>query len=274
VDLVPLPMSSASRLACLLAGLAACSSREPPAPRTAAPAAPAPVVEGAPRAAPAPKAIVEPPASPAAPAPAAPPADDDFVDVALAIPDAVLDLRYATEHNFTRRKLYPVARCLLRRAVAARLALVAERLRNSQGREARRLLLWDCYRPASIQLALWELVPNPAYVARPKFAADGTPISGSRHSRGAAVDLSLADAAGAPIAMPTDHDDFSSAAAPRRAFAAQVGGPEARRLATAMAAEGFLPIASEWWHFDAPDSASYGFSDAPLDAPLDEPLSK
>ena len=268
-------------VASIAASLAACSGSdraapsEPPARTTveavapvAAAAAPTPVPSGD-----AATPAAPPPAPPPPPAaPAAPPRDDDFVDVALAIPDAVLDLRYATEHNFTRRKLYPVARCLLRRAVAARLALVAERLRQSQGprEEARRLLLWDCYRPASIQRALWELVPNPAYVARPKFAADGTPISGSRHSRGAAVDLSLATADGTPIEMPTDHDDFTSAASPRRAHAARRGGAEAKRLATAMTAEGFLPIASEWWHFDAPDSARYGFSDAPLDEPLSQ----
>lgn len=198
-------------------------------------------------------------APPATPAPAAPPRDDDFVDVAALIPDAVLDMRYATEKNFTKKQLYPVARCLLRRAVAVRLAKVAEHLRADE----RRLVLWDCYRPASIQRALWELVPNPSYVAKPTFAKDGTPTGGSRHSRGAAVDASLADQSGALLPMPTDHDDFSKAAAAKRAHASP-NGAEARRLAAAMVAEGFRPIASEWWHFDAPDASKYGFSDHPL----------
>ena len=130
------------------------------------------------------------------------------MDVTALIPDAVLELRYATPGNFTKRTLYPVARCLLRRAVAQRLARVAAQLRE----HGHRLLLWDCYRPASIQLALWELVPDPRYVARPSFAADGTPTGGSRHSRGAAVDLALARADGTPAPTPTDHDDFSAAA--------------------------------------------------------------
>ncbi len=195
--------------------------------------------------------------------PAAPPRDDDFVDLAAVVPDAVFDLRYATANNFTHQQLYPVARCLLRRAVAARLARVAERLR----RQERRLVLWDCYRPASIQQALWKLVPDPSFVARPTFAADGTPIGGSRHSRGAAVDLALADAAGQLLPMPTDHDDFSAAAASRRAHAG-ARGAEAKRLAAAMIAEGFSPIASEWWHFDDPAAARFGFSNTPLDAPL------
>lgn len=176
------------------------------------------------------------------------------------IPDVVLDLRYATPHNFTKKQLYPAARCLLRRAVAERLARAAELLR----RQDRRLLLWDCYRPTSVQLDLWKLVPDPRYVAKPKFDADGKPISGSRHSRGAAVDISLATLDGAPVPMPTDHDDFSAAAAPKRAFAAKVGGAEAQRLSAAMVASGFTLMPTEWWHFDDPDSAQFPFSDEPL----------
>lgn len=256
--------SDVSRLALFALPLtAAACTREPAplaAPTTAAAPAPGPPA-GAPRAAP------EPPAAPATADPSAPPRptepapqDDDFVEVVALIPNAVLDLRYATEHNFTKRQLYPVARCLLRRAVAARLAKVAARLAEHD----RRLLLWDCYRPASIQQALWDLVPDPRYVAKPTFAADGTPLAGSRHSRGAAVDVALADRDGQPLPMPTDHDDFSAAAQPRRAHRAARGGDDARLLAEAMTAEGFAPIASEWWHFDAQDAARYPFSDQPL----------
>jgi zinc D-Ala-D-Ala dipeptidase len=210
--------------------------------------------------------VAEPPAEATAPAvatsPSQPERDEDFVDVSAVIPAAVLDLHYATTNNFTKRQLYPVARCLLRRAVARRLAKVASRFHDQQ----RRLLLWDCYRPASIQRALWELVRDPAFVAKPSFAADGTPIGGSRHSRGAAIDVSLATAAGSEIEMPTAHDDFSAAAQRKRALASPRGGSEATLLSESMLAEGFVPIASEWWHFDAPDSAHYGFSDQSLAA--------
>ena len=109
------------------------------------------------------------------------PAADDLVDVSALIPDAVLDLRYATADNFTGDVLYPQATCKLRRAVAARLAKAAALLRAQD----RRLLLWDCYRPASIQTELWRRVPDERYVANPK--------KGSRHSRGAAIDLALVD---------------------------------------------------------------------------------
>ncbi|HUS31753.1 MAG TPA: M15 family metallopeptidase, partial [Kofleriaceae bacterium] len=85
----------------------------------------------------------------------------DFVDVPTLIPDAVLDIRYATDDNFTGKAVYPVAHCKLRRSVAARLVKAAAFLRKSD----RRLLIWDCYRPKSIQDVFWKLVPDERYVA-------------------------------------------------------------------------------------------------------------
>ena len=140
---------------------------------------------------------------------------DDLVDVAGVIPDAVLDLRYATADNFTGAVLYPKATCKLRRAVAARLARAAAALR-AQGR---RLLVWDCYRPAAIQRELWRRVPDPRYVA--------DPARGSVHGRGAAIDLGLADARGVPVALPTAFDDFSPAAHRARALAGPRGAEAA-----------------------------------------------
>ena len=180
---------------------------------------------------------------------AAEPRDDDLVDVASVIPDAVLDIRYATKDNFTGDVLYPKAACKLRRAVATRLAKAADKLRAQD----RRLLLWDCYRPSSIQTLLWKRVPDPRYVADPR--------TGSRHSRGAAVDVALVDKDGKAVTLPTAFDDFSKAAHRERALAGDRGA-EARRLDSAMRAAGFTGLATEWWHFDAP--GTYAQSDEPL----------
>ncbi len=190
--------------------------------------------------------------STAAAAPARPDSrPDDLVDVVSLIPDAVLDIRYATADNFTGRVLYPAATCKLRRAVAARLVKAAAVLRKQQ----RRLLIWDCYRPSSIQQVLWKLVPDPRYVADPKV--------GSKHNRGAAVDVAVVDQDGKPLPLPTKFDDFSKAAHRNRALVGAKGA-EARRLAKAMRAAGFTEMPTEWWHFDAPDSTRYALSDEPL----------
>lgn len=175
----------------------------------------------------------------------------ELVEVSALIPDAVLDLRYATADNFTGEAVYPTAVCKLRRAVATRLARAAAALRAQK----RRLVLWDCYRPSSIQERFWKLVPDERYVANPK--------KGSRHSRGAAVDVALADESGALLAMPTAFDDFTEKAHRKTALAGK-GGVEARRLASAMTRAGFAGMPTEWWHFDAPEAARYALLDEPL----------
>jgi len=177
--------------------------------------------------------------------------DDDLVDIATEIPDAVLDIRYATANNFTGAPLYQHARCELRRAVLARLVTAAADLRT----QGRRLLVWDCYRPHSVQFELWKRVPDPRYVADPKL--------GSRHNHGAAIDVGLVAADGSAVALPTQFDDFTEAAHRDRALAGDAGA-EARRLEAAMTAAGFIGLPTEWWHFDAPDATKYPISDDPL----------
>src|SRR5438874_4075050 len=75
------------------------------------------------------------------------PGAGELVDVAVAVPTVRLELRYATADNFTHHVVYPVARCLLRRAVAERLARVQAALAT----RGLTLKLWDCYRPLSVQ---------------------------------------------------------------------------------------------------------------------------
>lgn len=176
---------------------------------------------------------------------------DDLIDVATAIGDAVVDIRYATKNNFTGTVLYPVARCKLRRAVVERLARAADLLRKQD----RRIVLWDCYRPTAIQQQLWQKVPDPRYVADPKV--------GSKHNRGAAIDLAVVDRAGKPVTLPTGFDDFTPAAHRERALAGP-SGREAKRLAEAMEAVGFVGLTTEWWHFDAPDAGDFALSNEPL----------
>jgi D-alanyl-D-alanine dipeptidase len=231
-------------IAVLVLGCASDAERRAEPAREPRPIAAAPAADAAPVLAAAPDAAPAPDAGP-------PPRADDFVDVASVIPDAVLDMRYATANNFTGAVVYPKAVCKLRRAVAARLAKAADALR-AQGR---RLLLWDCYRPSSIQHTFWKLVPDPRYVANPKI--------GSRHSRGAAVDVALVDAGGRPVVLPTKFDEFSEAAHRSRALAGPRGA-EAKRLAEAMLEAGFTGMPTEWWHFDAPEGADYALSNEPL----------
>jgi beta-N-acetylhexosaminidase/D-alanyl-D-alanine dipeptidase len=184
---------------------------------------------------------------------------DALVEPTSLDPTIQLDLRYATPNNFTGVAVYPAARCWLRRDVAERLVRVQARLR-AQGLG---LALWDCYRPFSVQQRFWGLVPDARYVAEPVLE-NGKPASGSKHNRGAAVDLTLVDGNGRELPMPTAFDDFSE----RAHRNAQDASPEALHnralLEDAMRKEGFEPLPTEWWHFDGPGWQRYELLDVPL----------
>jgi zinc D-Ala-D-Ala dipeptidase len=216
-----------------------------PRPETVAPPAPA-------DRAPAP-ASPSPTAHPVAPAPAA------LVDLHTLDDSVALDIRYATANNFAKTAVYPVARCRLRYDVARRVVAV----NNALKAEGYALKLWDCYRPISVQQRFWQLVPDPRYVARP-VVKDGHFVDGSKHNRGAAVDVTLVDAAGSDVEMPTDYDDFSARAHSDDDSATPAAQRNRQRLRAAMEAHGFTALPTEWWHFDGPGWQRYPLSDEPL----------
>ena len=176
------------------------------------------------------------------------------MDVQALEPTIRVELRYATANNFMHRPVYPsIARCYLRLPVAEQLRAVQRELR-SQGLG---LKLFDCYRPRPVQRLVWAVVPDERYVANPAM--------GSRHSSGAAVDLTLVDGRGSELPMPTPSDDFTERAhrSYQRLPAAALANRE--RLAAAMVRHGFVPLPTEWWHFDDPDSARYPLTDIGFD---------
>jgi D-alanyl-D-alanine dipeptidase len=179
----------------------------------------------------------------AAPPPVSPPAREaGFIDVRSAVPDAIIDLRYATANNFTGVQLYPAdARCLVHESLAPGLTAAADALRA----RGRTLVFWDCYRPHDVQVRMFEAVPNPNFVARPGSLARS-------HETGRSVDVTTADPQGRLVEMGTDFDDFSPRAA---AFAGGISAraaAERAALRDAMNAGGLAGYSGEWWHFDGP----------------------
>ncbi len=165
---------------------------------------------------------------------------EPFVDVVLQIPDAIVDLKYATTDNFLKRAFYESKRCLLRRSVAKRLEKAADLLRK----KTLRLVLWDCYRPLHVQEAMWAAHPVRGEVAPPQ--------SGSNHNRGAAVDVTLADLSGTYLEMPTKFDHFGKDAWRNAALRSKTATKNREVLKDAMARAGFSGIRREWWHYNAP----------------------
>ena len=164
--------------------------------------------------------------------------DDPLVDAAALVPGLIVRLAYATPDNLTGRALYPAdAKCLLRRSVAARLALVAKALQ----RRKLRLVARDCTRSAEAQAALWK--------AHPQAGAVADPLRGSLHQRGVAVDLDLADAAGTPVPVPTQLDAFGPLAAADAPLPDGAARANRDALEAAMYAAGFRVNPKEWWHY-------------------------
>lgn len=173
-----------------------------------------------------------------------------------AIPTVKIDLQYRLTNNFTGHALYPQdARCWLRPELVQALKKAAARL--SKGGFG--LVVYDCYRPWSVQTKLWTACPKRGLVA--------DPAKGSHHNRGAAVDLGLIRLSdGQPLAMPSAFDDLSHRA--RHNYSG--GSAEARQhrswLLKTMRRVGLASIGSEWWHYQLRDARRFALLDLPLNS--------
>jgi D-alanyl-D-alanine dipeptidase len=165
----------------------------------------------------------------------------DLVEPAALDPTIRLDIRYATTNNFLGSVFYPSAHAFLQRPAAVALGAASRALRPlGYG-----LLIHDAYRPWYVTKVFWDATPP----ASRWLVAD--PAKGSKHNRGAAVDITLYDrATGAPVEMPSTYDEATA-----RAYANFPGGTSLQRwhralLRRTLEAQGFIANPSEWWHFD------------------------
>ena len=184
--------------------------------------------------------------------------ENSLIRVQTIIPGIAEHLVYATPQNFTGVAVYPPS------AVAFLQRNVAERVKRVQialQRKGLALKIYDAYRPLSVQKKFWELVPDPRYV--------GDPAVGSKHNRGAAVDVTLIDERGKELPMPSEFDDFSERAHRRFQGCEEERLHNREILQAAMEEAGFLIDRvddTEWWHFEDPDWAGYPLLDTPFEA--------
>jgi D-alanyl-D-alanine dipeptidase len=165
----------------------------------------------------------------------------------------VFDVRYATANNFTGRILYPTSKVYLRKTVAEKLSEAEKYLMDKYNL---RLKVFDGYRPLSVQKKLWEIVPDENFVANP--------AKGSRHNRGAAVDLTLIDSLGNELEMGTPYDDFTKKANRNYPDLNDLEKRNRHILDEAMEKFGFEPLRTEWWHFDYSGWKNYSVLDVQI----------
>lgn len=173
------------------------------------------------------------------------PEDDEYVLVNKYIPDIYVELMYATDNNFTGVRIYGFTDAYLRYGTVKKLANVQKELKE-QGYS---LKIWDAYRPFEAQQKLWEVYPDPNYVANP---ANGM----KKHNLGGTVDITMVAADGSVISMPTEFDDFSLKA--DRDYS-DIEDEEAVKnvmiLQNAMENNGFTGYQGEWWDYS--DTVEY-----------------
>jgi D-alanyl-D-alanine dipeptidase len=172
----------------------------------------------------------------------------ELVELTTLDPTIRLDIRYATTDNFLSTPVYQQARAFLQRPAAEALV----RAHRALAAHGYGLLIHDGYRPWYVTKVFWEATPPASRI----FVAD--PSQGSRHNRGAAVDLTLYDLRTGEVAqMPGGYDEMSD-----RSYPMYPGGSGRQRalrelLRGAMEREGFRVYEAEWWHFDYKDWRSY-----------------
>jgi len=172
----------------------------------------------------------------------------DLAELTSLDPTIKLEIRYATSNNLFGTPFYSQARAFLQRPAAEAVVRANANLKPlGYG-----LLVHDGYRPWYVTKMFWDASPEDKHV----FVAN--PAEGSRHNRGAAVDLTLYDLkTGAPVEMVSTYDETTD-----RAYPNYPGGTSRQRwhralLRRVMEAQGFTVYDAEWWHFDYHDWQRY-----------------
>ena len=162
----------------------------------------------------------------------------DFVRLKDLSPDFVYELKYATPDNFLKQTVYDCGECYLRKSTAEALVKANEAFKQL----GYRIKLFDCYRPLSVQKKMWKILPGTHYVANP--------AKGSKHNRGAAVDLTLVDAEGKELNMGTPFDFFGKEAHHTYTQHSKEVLENRKLLKETLDKYNFKSIYSEWWHYE------------------------
>lgn len=178
------------------------------------------------------------------------PGDLEMVDLQTVIPDLEVELRYAGGDNICGEPIYPFRRAYLRSGTAHKLREAQEEFQRC----GYRLKIWDAYRPPQAQFDLWQEYPDPRFIINPHAGY-------SYHSKGVAVDVTLVDARGREVRMPSEFDDFTDKANRDYEDVETDAAVHAELLQVIMQEHGFDSIYYEWWHFVDHDRAFYDVVD-------------
>lgn len=177
----------------------------------------------------------------------------ELVDLESLDDSLHLDIRYATSNNFVGAPVYSQAKAYLQKPAAEALLRANKRLKE----QGYGLIIYDGYRPWHVTWVFWQATPDGQKI----FVAD--PCDGSKHNRGAAVDLGMyVITTEEPVEFPSGFDEMTP-----KAFSDYEGGTRLQTLhrkilREALEAEDFIVHPNEWWHFDYKDWPLYAIENA------------
>lgn len=169
----------------------------------------------------------------------------NLVEIAPPAFDVTVDIRYATDDNFTGKPVYSAAKCYLHQEASDALQKAIS-LAQQMGYG---ITIFDAFRPSEAQFTLWEHTPDPDFLADPN--------RGSPHSRGVAVDLTLTDADGAELDMGTAFDAFTPLSHHGNAEVSKEAQHNRMLLMGIMTLAGWDFYRNEWWHYQLFNSRDY-----------------
>jgi D-alanyl-D-alanine dipeptidase len=168
-----------------------------------------------------------------------------LVDVRKYAPEIQISQAFASDDNFLGETMYARPICLLQEATLIKL----KRAQEIFAADGYTIKIYDAYRPYDVTVRFGEFMDNPIYLA--------SPLTGSHHNRGVAVDMTLVDQNGLELEMPSlIHTlNFTSSRLNEEIT------PEARRnldyMSAVMESCGFLLYKHEWWHYTDSNRLSY-----------------
>ncbi|MDR1886221.1 MAG: L,D-transpeptidase family protein [Synergistaceae bacterium] len=202
---------------------------------------------------------------------------EGFVRLRDVAPDIIQDIRYYGTDNFVGARIdsYNAPEAILTAGAAAALASAADALAD----RGYVIKIFDAYRPesATAHFVRWARDPGDARnkgrfypdVDKAELFKRGYVARRSAHSRGSAVDVTLADArTGREADMGSAFDFFGDISRHGTKKISREQAANRRTLRRAMEDAGFRAISSEWWHYSL---ASEPFPDRYFDFPIDGP---
>ena len=182
------------------------------------------------------------------------PADWQYIN--LSDYDVIVSMQLSTEETTIKVPFYNRNLCMIQYDLLPKLKEAIELL----AADGYTLVIYDAYRPTSVQQRWFDVVRQHKWVADPSRGMGGV------HDRGTAIDISIIDRSGNLVEMPTPMHTFTEAASRLSTTMTDTARKNMNYLKEVMVSCGFDIINSEWWHFQDVNTLYY----LPTDHPIDE----